>query len=147
MSSLNTVIGFDFGMRYIGVAVGETITMSAQPYTSLLATQGHPNWEEIKKLFETWQPDACIVGIPLHLDGRENNITVAAQNFMSALSTRFKIPVYGAEERLTTVEAKAHLFAQGGFKSLSKQAIDGLSACLILEGWFREHVLTEETIH
>jgi putative Holliday junction resolvase len=140
---LRTVLGFDFGMRHIGVAVGQAISMTTQSCNSLYAQQGIPYWERINALLKIWQPDALIVGVPLHLDGREHKITLAARHFIKGLTMRFTLPVHPAEERLTTVEARARLFAQGGYKSLSKQAIDGLSACLILEGWLTEYGLSQ----
>ena len=140
---IQIVIGFDFGMRHIGVAIGQTISMSAEPQHSLSARQGVPCWEKIEALSKTWQPDALIVGIPVHLDGTEHQITRAARHFLNSLTTRFLMPVYGAEERLTSVEARARLFEQGGYRSLSKQAIDGLAARLIVEGWLHEYHLSQ----
>jgi putative Holliday junction resolvase len=134
-SRLRTVIGFDFGMRHIGVAVGQTVTMTARPYASLSARDGEPEWTQFKKLFSTWQPDALIVGVPFHLNGKEHEMTIAARQFIKELKKRFFIPVYPAEERLTSVEARARLFDKGGYKSLRKDAVDGLSAQLIVEGW------------
>jgi len=143
---IKTVIGFDFGIRHIGVAVGQTISISTEPCQSLSARQGIPHWEKIVALLKTWQPDALIVGVPLYLDGKEHKITRAARHFLNELTARFPLPVYSAEERLTSVEARARLFEQGGYKSLSKQAIDGLAACLILEGWLNEHHFSQASV-
>ena len=143
MDPLKTVLGFDFGMRHIGVAVGQTVTMTAHPYSSLSAFAGEPNWQQLKTLLLTWNPDALIVGVPIHLDASEHDMTHAARRFIKELSIRFGLPVYPAEERLTTVAARTSLFEQGGYKSLSKQAIDGLSACLIVESWLMEYNLTK----
>lgn len=139
--SLNTLIGFDFGMRHIGVAIGQTVNLTAQPHTSIGAKDGVPHWEKIDSLVSTWRPDALVVGVPVHLDGTEHQITQASRAFISALLERFPLPVYPAEERLTSVEARWRLFANGGLRALSKQAIDGLAACLILEGWLCNYTL------
>ena len=141
-ASLNTLIGFDFGMRYIGVAVGQTISMTTQACHSLSAQDGIPSWPKVESLLKLWHPDALVVGVPIHLDGKVHLLTLAAQQFIQSLLDRFPLPVYAAEERLTTVEARSRLFAQGGYRSLSKNAIDGLSAQLILEGWLSEYYLS-----
>jgi putative holliday junction resolvase len=72
------------------------------------------------------------------LNGKEHVITFAARRFIQSLIERFSVAVYAAEERLTSVEARARLYEKGGYKALSKQAIDSLSAQLILEGWLHE---------
>ncbi len=133
------IIGFDFGMRYIGVAVGELITMKATPCANILAVKGEPIWIEITKLVKTWNPQTFVVGVPVHLDGTKHEMTFAATQFIKKLENRFDIPVYPAEERLTSVEARARLFEIGGAKLLRKSAIDGLAAQLILEGWLQEY--------
>lgn len=138
MGNLKTVLGFDFGTRYIGIAIGQTITMTAEACSSLRAYQGVPKWPEVTRLIHFWKPDALIVGVPVHLSGESHAMTVAARQFILELNKRFSMPVHAAEERLTSVEARARLFAKGGYHSLSKKAIDGLSAQLIVEGWLTE---------
>ena len=137
--SNKTVLGFDFGMKHIGVAVGQTITRTATPLTSLKATDGIPNWDEIAKLISTWGAQALIVGIPLNMDGTEQPITAAAKKFSNRLHARYKLPVHPVDERLTTVEAKQQLFEAAGYRALDKNAIDSYSAKLILESWLRDH--------
>lgn len=139
VDNLKTVVGFDFGMRHIGVAVGQTITMTAKPQTSLRACDGQPDWKQVAQLLFMWRPDALIVGVPVHLNGKAHEMTFAANAFIAELGARFALPIHSAEERLTSVEARARLFEQGGYKSLRKQAIDGLAAQLIVEGWFSEY--------
>lgn len=133
-----TLLGFDFGLKHIGVAVGQTQTCNAQPLTSISAKAGVPRWEEITRLIATWQPHAIVVGIPLNMDGTAQPLTQAALNFMQELRTRYALPVYQADERLTSVEARARLFEMGGYKALQKKAIDSLSAQLILETWMQK---------
>lgn len=133
-----TLLGFDFGLRHIGVAVGQTYTRTAQPVTSLSADKGIPhNWEEITQLIQTWHAQALVVGIPLNMDGTEQPLTRAARRFAQALKKHTQLPVHLMDERLSSVEARAHLFEQGGFKSLKKKAIDSLAAQLILESWLQ----------
>lgn len=130
-------LGFDFGLLSIGVAVGQTYTLNARPLTSLKAQNGAPRWEEVAELIEDWQPVGLVVGMPLNMNGTEQPITRAARRFGRRLQGRFKIPVYEAEERLTTQEAKAHLFEQGGYRALTKTNIDSYSASLILSAWLK----------
>ncbi len=134
-----TVLGFDFGLRRIGVAVGQTITKTASPLKTLLANNGDPNWQEIIELIGKWQPMALVVGVPVHLDGSEQQITVAAKNFIEQLRKKSDITVFQAEERLTTKCAREEIFARGGYKALKKTAIDSIAACLILEEWLQSH--------
>ena len=135
MRDIKTVLGFDFGSKYIGVAVGHTLPAMAQPLTSLMAQKGELPWKEIDALLETWSPDALIVGIPLNMDGTEQAITHSARFFLENLQQRFHLPVFAVDERLTTVEARARLFSSGGYKALHKKAINSVSAQLIVETW------------
>lgn len=140
MSSIHTVMGFDFGMRHIGVAIGQVLTETAQACTTLPAWEGQPDWIQLSNLLKKWQPDALIVGVPVDLAGHEHAMTLAARYFLSALSQRFApLPVFSAEERLTSVEARARLFEQGGYKSLRKSSIDSLAAQLIVESWVLQY--------
>ncbi len=130
-----TLLGFDFGTRSIGVAVGQEITGSAQPLRSLKANDGIPNWEEIGKLLQEWQPDLLVVGLPLNMDGTEQPLTQRARKFAGRLHGRFGLQVELQDERLTTTDAKARLFERGGFRALEKGKVDSVSALLILEDW------------
>lgn len=131
-----TLLGFDFGSKSIGVAVGQEITGTASPLNALKARDGIPEWAEIEKIVTQWQPDLMVVGVPLNMDGTEQQLTFAARKFSNRLSSRFGIPVQGQDERLSTADAKARLFEKGGFKNLSKGKVDNISAVLILESWF-----------
>jgi len=131
-----TLMGFDFGMRSIGVATGQSITNSASSLAAIPAKWGIPVWEILDRLIREWQPQALIVGIPLALDNTELNVTAAARTFATHLKTRYQLPVYGIDEQLTTRSAKQELFADGGYRALKKADIDSLSAKIILETWF-----------
>lgn len=133
------LLGFDFGMKRIGVAVGQTITQSARPLVTLQAHQGVPQWEILNKLIKTWQPDALVVGIPLNMDGTDQPLTQAAQEFSDALKQRYQLPVYGVDERLSTKDARERLFNQGGYKALQGGQVDSVAAQLILQNWLMEH--------
>lgn len=133
------IIGFDFGMKRIGVAVGQTVTQTARPLGVVNAKQGSPDWTSLIRFVTTWHPDAFVVGIPLNMDGTEQPLTTAARTFAESLAMRFQLPVYGMDERLTSVEAKARIFAEGGYKALKNTEIDSFAAQLILQNWLLEY--------
>lgn len=133
------LIGFDFGMKRIGVAIGQSVTRSARPLDTIQAKEGQPNWHAIEKLIQKWVPDALVVGIPLNMDGSEQAMTQHARHFVQALVQRFNLPVYEVDERLTSKAAREHLFAEGGYKALQGGQVDRVAAQFILEHWFAEH--------
>jgi len=129
------LIGFDFGLKRIGVAVGQTVTETARPLVTLKATQGVPQWDVLNKLIKTWQPDGLIIGIPLNMDGTEQPLTESARRFAHELHIRFNLPIYEMDERLSTKDARERLFAEGGFKALKNGQVDSVAAQLILQNW------------
>lgn len=130
-----TVLGFDFGTKSIGVAVGQEITGTAAPLNALKAVDGIPDWDILERIFAEWQPQLAVVGLPLNMDGTNQQITFAAKKFANRLNAKYKVKVETLDERLTTVEAKSELFEMGGYKKLEKGKVDSVSACLILESW------------
>lgn len=134
-----TIIAFDFGTLSIGIAIGQEITATARPLTAIKAKDGKPNWLEIEKILQEWQPELAIVGLPLNMDGTEQPISNQARKFANRLHGRFGIQVTLHDERLTTIEARAQLFNQGGYRALNKSKIDSISAVIILESWFEQH--------
>lgn len=133
--SNETCISFDFGMKSIGVAIGQTITGTASPLSALKAADGIPDWSLIESLINEWSPHCLLVGTPLNMDGSEQTLTQCARRFAGRLRHKFNINVFEFDERLSTVEAKQKLFELGGFKKLKKDKIDSVSACLIYETW------------
>lgn len=130
-------LGFDFGFKRIGVAVGQQLTCSASPLPTLAAQSGQPDWNKVQKLIEQWRPGAFIVGLPTCIDGSELYTTGAARAFAKQLKKRFSLPVHFVDERLSTVEARERLFAQGGYRKIKNTEIDGIAACIILEQWLQ----------
>ena len=133
-----TIIGFDFGKKYIGVAVGQELTGSASPLGSIKANDGIPNWDSLASYLTEWQPDFIVVGLPLNMDGSEQQLTIDAKKFGNRVAGRFGIKVEFQDERLTTADAKEQLFNRGGFKNLKKDNIDAESARLIIESFFEQ---------
>ena len=127
------IIGFDFGLKRIGVAVGQTITRTARPLTVIAAKNGQPDIPSLNKVFKEWQPESCVVGIPLNMDGTEQPITHKAREFCRLLSELYQIPIHEMDERLSTVDARDQVFTKGGYKALKNTAIDSVAAQLILQ--------------
>jgi putative Holliday junction resolvase len=134
------LIGFDFGMKRIGVAVGQTITQTARPLDTIQAKDGIPNWNAITHLIKKWLPDALVVGIPINMDGTDQVISQQARQFAHSLEEQYQIPVYEIDERLTTKDARERLFIQGGYKALQDGQVDRVAAQLILQNWFAERL-------
>lgn len=137
-SKVSTVIGFDLGTVYTGVAVGQTITGQANPLRALKSKQRKPDWNSIESLIKTWHPEKLIVGLPTHLDGSDDEMTEAAKKFSRQLEGRFHIDTVLVDERLTTREAFDISIESGEFKD--KQQIDSISAALLTESWLREYL-------
>ena len=131
-----TALAFDFGTKSIGCAVGQSITGTAQVLPAFKAQDGIPNWDAIEKCLKEWKPDVVVVGLPLNMDGTEQELTLRARKFANRLQGRFAVNVQLQDERLTTTEARSEIFDRGGFRALKKGKVDGISACLILESWF-----------
>ena len=141
-TSLLTLLGFDYGEKYIGIAVGQTLTKTARALTTVKAKNGVPDWQQIEKLIETWNPERLIVGLPLNMDGSPQKMTNQAKRFASHLRHHFKLPVELMDERLSTVEARASLFEEKGYRALQKSYIDATSAKYILESWLQKNTPT-----
>ena len=138
-AQLKILMAFDFGKKRIGMAIGQTVTQSARPLTTLSAKDGTPDWQTLDALMKKWRPDACVVGIPLNMDGTEQPLTHIARAFANALKDQYNLPVYEMDERLTTKDARERLFAEGGYKALQEGQVDQVAAQLILQNWFAEH--------
>ena len=128
-----TLLGFDYGTRRIGVAVGQDITRTVTPLITLHSQNNKPDWDAIGKLITEWQPDRLVVGLPLHLDGSSQALTERVQRFGNQLKGRYNLPVEMVDERLTSHEAETELATRGG--KTAKADIDALAAALILQSW------------
>jgi len=133
------LMGFDFGTTKIGIATGQTITQTAQPLEPIAAKSGQPNWDSLAELIAQWKPQALIVGLPLNMDGTEQQVTQQAKKFANRLHGRFGLPVKLQDERLTTVDARSEIFEREGKKGIDSRSIDSLAACLILESWLEQN--------
>lgn len=132
----NTVLGFDFGEKRIGVATGQTITGSATPLTTLHSKNQKPDWESIEKLISEWSPDALIVGLPFYLDGTSSEMTQKAERFSRQLEGRFHLPVHLINESLSSFEAEQHLSKK---TQHNKEEIDKIAAAIIVQSWLEQN--------
>jgi len=130
-----TVLGFDFGEKNIGIAVGQDLTKTANPLTVIKAKGGKPQWAEIQVLIDEWNPEILVVGLPLNMDGTEQAMTLAAKKFGNRLHAQFKLPVEWQDERLTTFEALEQLGIHDKMQSKNRGDVDKISAQLILQSW------------
>lgn len=139
-----TVLGFDFGEKRIGVAVGQELTGRARGISTLTSRNRQPDWEAIGQLIEQWRPQLLVVGHPLHMDGSEQPLTHLAYRFGNRLSGRYNLPVERVDERLTSYEAELELREEGGKQS--KAAVDQRAAEKILQSWL-DSTVRSSTIH
>ncbi|WP_110685587.1 Holliday junction resolvase RuvX [Salinicola aestuarinus] len=134
------VLAFDYGTRRIGVAVGNEMLGSASGLEPLTARDGIPDWKVIERLLAEWGPDLLIVGLPIHDDGSESDMSVRARKFGNRLHGRFGKPVEMFDERGTTRAAKAIAKAEGHRGNYRDHGVDGIAAQLILEHWFARDI-------
>lgn len=139
--SPKVVLGFDFGMKYIGIAVGQSMLGVASPLATLRAKDGIPTWNEITQLIEKWRPQALIVGIPLNMDDTEQLLTLCARRFSNRLRTRYQLPLYEVDERLSSWEAKQRTAFSSDKNGKQKNKLHAHSAVVLIEQWWREQNL------
>jgi putative Holliday junction resolvase len=97
----SVLLGFDFGARRIGVAIGNDISGAARPL-AIVPAEGEACWTRIAALIEEWQPAALVVGIPRHPDGAAHELTVRCEKFARQLEGRFRLPVVRVDERYSS---------------------------------------------
>jgi putative Holliday junction resolvase len=130
------VLAFDFGLKRIGVAVGETIVGTAGPLTAIDARDNTTRFAALASVIAQWQPALLIVGLPLSLDGQTTNMTARCRRFANQLRGRFCLPVTLVDERLTSAEAETALRRSGQGWRQRKQLLDAAAAQIILQSYF-----------
>ena len=136
-NNIQTVIGFDYGTHWTGVAVGQTLTLQANPLKAIKSVNMKPDWQAIQNLLIEWQPQKLIIGLPTKLDDEDDEMTEVAKKFSRQLHGRFNIDTELVDERLTTREAYNIAIDSGERKS--KSEIDSIAAVLITESWLRDY--------
>ena len=132
-----TVLGFDFGTHWIGVAVGQTASATASPLKPVAVINGKPDWQAISGLIDEWRPQRLVVGFPLKMDDSDTDMTQPCKRFSRQLEGRYAIPTDLIDERLTTREAW-QLSEDHAHKKLSKPQLDSVAAVLITETWLHD---------
>ncbi|MEN9898114.1 MAG: hypothetical protein RLZZ66_1763 [Pseudomonadota bacterium] len=132
----DTFLGFDFGTKKIGVAVGQLTTATANSLQTLRSPNEAPNWQAIEGLVKEWEPVGFVVGISRQQDGSDNPVTPRMLKFCRQLNGRFNLPVHQQDEMLSTFEAKQLLFDDVHVNATKLWAVqDELAAQLILQTW------------
>ena len=136
------VLAFDFGLRRIGVACGDTVSRSASALATVPAGPAGPRWELIGSMLHDWQPDMAVVGLPYNVDGSDSDMAVAARGFAAELARRYTLEVVMVDERYSSLDAETRLKAarESGARRrrVAKSDVDAAAACVILERWFSE---------
>ena len=132
------MLAFDFGLKQIGVAVGNRSTGTSQALAVVRAREGIPDWAMLETLVREWQPDGLLVGLPLNMDDSPSELSRRAEKFGRRIGERFQLPVIHVDERLSSFEAKQLLREQGHRGDYVDQPADSVAAQLILETWLSE---------
>ncbi|MDY6830111.1 MAG: Holliday junction resolvase RuvX [Pseudomonadota bacterium] len=129
---MQTLLGFDFGVTKIGVAVGQTLTATATPLEVVAARDGQPDWSQLDRLIKQWRPDAMVVGEPLNMDDSDSPMAQRARKFRNRLADRYHCPVHLVDERLSSRAARTR---QSPRARRRETKIDAVAAQVILETW------------
>ena len=138
MTAHETVLAIDYGLRNMGVAVGNTLSQTAQPLAIINARDGGPDWDALAKLIEEWQPQRVVVGYPLNMDGSESDISQRVMKFARQVEGRYQRIVTLVDERLSSRDAKAAALASGHNGDFAAKPIDAAAAAIILTTWLNE---------
>ncbi|HWU84487.1 MAG TPA: Holliday junction resolvase RuvX [Rhodocyclaceae bacterium] len=130
-------LGFDFGTKRIGIAVGQEMLGTARPIATLTYLENAHRFAAIQKLIEEWHPDLLVVGLPMNVDGSEHEMSARCRRFANQLYGRFRLPVALVDERFSSVVAEESLAGRGMNWQERKAVVDAEAARLILESFFQ----------
>lgn len=133
-----TLLAFDFGVKRIGVAVGNSIAHTTRPLVTLHGEQNEMRFAAIAALIKEWQPAALVVGLPCNDDGTPHEMTRLCRRFANRLKGRFNLPTILVDERYTSASASTHLTEMGVRGIRQKPMIDQVAAQYILLAYFDE---------
>lgn len=131
-----TTLAFDFGEVRIGVAQGDAEVGLSHPLTTVTGGSNEAKFEAVAKLVSEWQPVQFVVGLPVHADGTEHELTRLSRKFGRRLQGRFKLPVYWVDERMSSLYAESLLAEAQVFGRKQKAVLDQVAAQAILQGFF-----------
>ncbi len=135
-ATTGTVLAFDFGEKYTGVAVGETSIGVAHPIGLIAAEGNAARLDEAAVLVDEWKPGFLVVGLPLSMDGTEHELTRRCRRFARQLEARFRLSVKLVDERLSSAAAEEALRAAGKVGRKHKLRLHQVSAQIILQSYF-----------
>lgn len=138
MSAHETIIAIDFGLHNIGVAVGNTLSLTSRPLTIVQARDGVPDWDALSSIFDEWRPDRILVGNPLNMDDSESDMGRQAARFARRIEGRFGLTVTLVDERLSSREAKANALTAGHRGDFASIPVDDEAAAIILATWLHQ---------
>jgi putative holliday junction resolvase len=140
MSAAETVLAFDFGLKRIGIAAGDSVTRAATPKAAAVSGSHGPDWEALARVVRDYRPARLVVGAPYNADGSEGALTARARAFAAELERRFALPVHLVDERFSSLEATAQLSARRASgerrRRVQRADIDSAAAAVILGRWF-----------
>jgi len=137
--SARAALAFDFGLRRIGVAAGNTLTHSAAPLTAVGNGAQGPDWVAIDRHLSAYKPAVLVVGTPYNEDGSFGSLAEAAQQFALELGRRYALPIASVDERYSSQEARSELRSRRAAgtrrRRVQRAQVDSLAAAIILERW------------
>lgn len=128
-------LAIDLGAKRTGIAAGDDLLRIVQPVEVLMVPNGPALMTALVKAVDRHGPDAIVIGLPIHMDGREGQASLEVREFGAALATRVKLPVHFADERLSSFEADERMARTGRTHKEKKELRDALAACAILEAF------------
>jgi len=138
MTVSGTLLAFDFGTQRIGIAIGNTLSASSRPLTTIADERNEVRFATIAALLAEWQPGALVVGLPCNDDGTPHEMTARCRRFANQLKGRFNLPTILVDERYTSAAASSALDELGVHGRKQKPLLDQYAAQQILQAYFDE---------
>lgn len=139
---IDTIMAFDFGTQKMGIAIGQTLIESATPLALFPMKDGKVDWVKLLAIIQQWQPQLCLVGLPLNMDDSESELSLRARKFARRLRHHSSIRTLMVDERLTTREARQYLYSSSHSHGTKKEKLphsaDSIAAALMIESWYRD---------
>ena len=135
------ILAFDYGLKRIGVAIGNSLTATATPLTTMIQTDSGPDWQEVDHIITSWEPESLLLGLPQNDTKSGKILCDKIKKFGRQLQTRYDLPLSYIDESLTSIEAEAALKQarqSGRRKRIQKTDIDQQAAAIMLRQWFNQ---------